>query len=197
MEEKKEKQEKVEQRIHTVVTEPVVVKKQSGFKKFLSNFVPDVNNIKDYLITDFLIPGIKRGISNVVDIFLYGNTGSSNRYYGRRSEPERYSYAGYYREPRDTRGRDYENKSRYNTPTYDEIYLKSRGEAELVIAELEDTIKKYKQVTVADLYQAVNITGSYTDNYYGWSDLRLGENVFIRNTRDGYLLDLPKPIPIE
>lgn len=186
-----------EQRINVVVKEPAKVKKQSGFKKFLSNFVPDVNNIKDYIISDFLIPGIKRGISNVVDIFLYGDNSQSYRYRdSRRSQPERYSYAGYYREPRDTRNRDYDKPS-YNTPTYDEIYLKTRGEAELVISELEDTLKKYKQVTVADLYQAVNITGNYTDNYYGWCDLEYGKNVFIRNTRDGYLLDLPKPIPIE
>ena len=56
---------------------------------------------------------------------------------------------------------------------YDDIIIESRGDAELVLDQLEEIISTYGVASVADLYDLVGITGrSYTDNKYGWTDIR-------------------------
>ena len=55
-------------------------------------------------------------------------------------------------------------------------------------------METYGLVRVADLYDLVGITGSYTDNKYGWTNIR---NVEPIRVRDGYMLKLPKAMPID
>jgi hypothetical protein len=55
---------------------------------------------------------------------------------------------------------------------------------------MDQLIEKYETVSVADLYELLGVTSSYTDEKWGWVDLR---EATIRRVRDGYLLDLPKP----
>ena len=45
--------------------------------------------------------------------------------------------------------------------------------------------------SVADLYGLVGIDSEYTDNKYGWTNL---SSASIKATRDGYILDLPRPV---
>ncbi len=55
---------------------------------------------------------------------------------------------------------------------------------------MDQLIEKYETVSVADLYELLGVEASYTDEKWGWVDLR---DAGIRRVRDGYLLDLPKP----
>jgi hypothetical protein len=63
-----------------------------------------------------------------------------------------------------------------------------------VINCLVDLIQDYGQATVSDLYDLVGITGNFTDNKYGWTDLRSATATRIH---EGYMLNLPKPIPLD
>ena len=58
---------------------------------------------------------------------------------------------------------------------------------------MDELIDRYEVVSVADLYELVGITGNYTDNKYGWTNIRNAEVVRVR---DGYVLKLPKATPI-
>ena len=49
-------------------------------------------------------------------------------------------------------------------------------------------------VTVADLYDLADLTQPYTANRYGWTNLR---NATTQRVRDGYILKLPRPMPID
>ena len=71
--------------------------------------------------------------------------------------------------------------------------LETRGEAEEVLARMDELIDMYGQVSVADLYDLVGKTCEYTDNKYGWTNIRNAEPVRVR---DGYLLKMPKALPI-
>ena len=51
----------------------------------------------------------------------------------------------------------------------------------------------YGTVSVADLYDLVGISGNYTDNKYGWTNIRNAEPIRVR---DGYMLKLPKALPL-
>ena len=50
-------------------------------------------------------------------------------------------------------------------------------------------------MTVADLYDLVGLNHNFTDNKYGWTNLRNAQPV---RDRDGYyILKLPRAVPID
>ena len=79
--------------------------------------------------------------------------------------------------------------------SFDDIVLESRGEAEEVLSRMDELLEMYEIVSVADLYDLVGITHDYTDNNYGWTNIRTAEVVRVRN--GGYMLKLPKVLPIK
>jgi len=77
---------------------------------------------------------------------------------------------------------------------FKEIGIPTRVEAEQVIAGMLWSIEQYNAVTVSDFYQMCGITPDYTDDNYGWTDIR-GAGVLYRNGR--YVIDLPRPVPLD
>lgn len=77
---------------------------------------------------------------------------------------------------------------------FDEIVLDERAEAEEVIDKLYEVVSRYEFATVADLYDLVGLPSNHTDHKWGWSDLR---GAGVSRIRDGYLLDLPDPEPLD
>ena len=172
-------------KIEKVVVGQVRTKKKNGIGKFFSGFISeDTQDIKTYLFKDVVVPTIKKTITDVVDMILYGG---SNK---RKTPASRISYRSYYDDPRDSR-RESRIIEGYN---YDDIILDSRGDAEEVLNQLNDLIDIYKIASVADLYDLVGISGNYTDNKYGWTNLA---NADVVRTRDGYKLKLPRALPIK
>lgn len=194
-EENKKNELITEHRPEKVVTGKVITKKKSSFRKFADEFISeDAKNIKSYVFGEVLIPAIKKAISDIVtdgiDMILYGGTRGSG---GRRYTSDKVSYRNYY----DGKGSSYrpsESRSSFNSYSYDDIILDSRGEAEDVLSRMDELIDSYGLVRVADLYDLVGITGSYTDNKYGWTNIR---NAEIIRVRDGYMIKMPRAVPID
>ena len=184
----KEREKKVEK----VVTGKVITKKKSGIRKFADEFISDdAKNVKSYVFGEVLIPAIKKAISDIVtdgiDMILYGEA----RRGGKRSTADRVSYRNYYDGGRSSSREDRGYSSRRS---YDDIILDSRGEAEEVLARMDELMDTYGLVRVADLYDLVGITGDYTDNKYGWTNIRNAEVVRVR---EGYAIKMPRAIPID
>lgn len=183
--------EAVEKRkVEKVVKGTVKTKKKSGIKKFSDVFISeDVSNVKSFVLMDVLVPAAKKAISDVVtngiDMILYGGTGKRNSN-SRFDKPSYTNYSRKYDDPRD----NLRARSRYD---HDDIVLESRGEAEEVLRQMDDLIDTYGSVSVADLYDLVGKSSEYTDNKYGWTNIRNAEPIRVS---DGYLLKLPKVIPI-
>ena len=70
----------------------------------------------------------------------------------------------------------------------------NRGEAEAVKQQMQDTITRYGFVTVADLYDMADLPAPYTSQKYGWMDVN---NAEATRVRDGYMLKLPRAVPID
>lgn len=174
-----------------MVTSSVKSRKKSEVRKFAGIFVPeDTNSVKSYILMDVVVPGIKNAIADVVSIVLFGEAG---RIGGKKSSGSKVSYQRYYDDRRDDR-REYNRPRMAQGYEYDDIIIESRGDAELVLDQLEEIISTYGVASVADLYDLVGITGrSYTDNKYGWTDIR---NAKVVRVRDGYILQLPRALPI-
>lgn len=182
-----------EKKVEKVIAGTVKSKKKSEIRKFTDVFISeDINNVKSYILLEVLIPAIKKAISDIVtngiDMILYGETGKTKS----NSTASKVSYRSYY-DGRNGR-RDYSavrTKISYN---YDDILLDNRGEAEDVLSRMDELISTYGLVSVADLYDLVGITGNYTDNKYGWTNIR---SASVIRVRDGYMLKLPKALPLD
>ena len=184
--EKEPKKEKVEKIVKGVVKS----KKKSGFfGSFLSG---DLMDIKEYVMQDVLIPALKNAIEDTITngISMILNGGEPRKNNRRSSTSSRISYRSYYE--REDRERD-RGRTRTTGYSYDDVILETRGEAEDVINRLEELIDVYGMASVADLYDLVGISGQYTDNKYGWTDVRSATHVRVR---DGYLLKMPRAIPL-
>lgn len=173
-------------KIEKVVVGQVKTRKKSGLGNMIGNFVSeDAHHIKSYLFKDIVIPTVKKTISEVVDMVLFGKSKRSG------SNMPRVSYRSFYDEPRNRYNEESRVSSVYN---YDDIILESRGEAEEVLSQMIEILDTYDNVSVADLYDLVGLTGKFTDNRYGWTNLRTAEVVRVR---EGYMLKLPRPTPIK
>ena len=200
-------------KIEKVTTNKVITKKKSEVAKikdvFITKSVEKHSWLKDkitykfdnnyalsvgsYLFMDVLIPALKNTVEDLVTYgirrLLRGDTGT------RRSGSSIDSIS--YRDYNKISKRDdvrYEDSSRTRTGyNYDDVIVGSRAEAEEVLMRLDELIETYGQASVADLYDLVGITGKYTDNNYGWINIRNAEPVQVR---DGYLLRLPKVGPL-
>ena len=84
--------------------------------------------------------------------------------------------------------------SREPRKTIDDIVFETRGDAEKVLDTLSEALSVYGSVSVADFYDLADISAEWTDNNFGWTDLR-GARV-LRTRGGGYTIDMPKPTNI-
>jgi hypothetical protein len=185
-----------QKRVKKVVKGGVVKKKKSLGKRFLETFVADdVDSVVSYVLHDLLIPAAKSTITDLIqslpELIFYGGTRGP-----RRTRDQGRTYVNYDKyssgnKRDDRRDISYRNRARHN---FDDIILETRGEAEEVLSNLVDLITDYHQATVADLYDLVDVTGSYTDDKYGWTDLR---SASVSRVREGYMLNLPRPVLLD
>lgn len=174
--------------VKKIISGEVKTRKPPWYKRLARGLVADdAQSIGDYLMTEVVLPSIRNLIADTVrgstERLLFG----SSRPRGRRGEREslrtRYDLMG--EEPRRLMSR--ESRSRHD---FAEITLDSRAEAIDVIDSLEERIERYGAASVADMYDMLGVSGSYADRNYGWKSLRDAD---VRQTRGGWLLDLPRP----
>ena len=186
----------VEKRVQKVVKDPAKTKKNE-VRKLADIFISeDVANVKNYIFMDVLVPAVKKAIydivTNGIDMFLYGGTGKGK---SSGSPGAKVSYRSYYDQKNSGSGyRGSENVRSNNGFEYDDIEFQHRGEAEAALQQMHDAIARYGIVTVADLYDMAGLTAPYTSQKYGWMNVN-GVNVM--RTRDGYVLKLPRAVPID
>ena len=189
--EQKAAQEK--KKVEKVVKGTVKTKKKSDIHKLTDIFISeDVKNVKSYVLMDVLVPAIKKAISDIVrdgiDMILYGESGKSSK---------RSTNAGYvsYRDYSSRGGGDRFSDNRVSTGyNYDDIVFETKGDAEDVLTGLDDLIATYTVASVADLYDLIGKSCNYTDNKYGWTNLR---NAEVIRVRDGWKIKLPRAMALD
>lgn len=183
---------KNEKNIQKVISGSAKTKKKSGIQKFTDVFVSeDVGDVKSYILTEVLVPAIKRTISDIVtngiDIIFYGEAGRSKK----NTPASKVSYGGYYK--KEDEHRTYRSNRVQSGFDYDDIMFETRGDAEIVLDTMNDIIDQYGIVSVGDLYELADISvDNYTVNKYGWKDL---QSASVVRVRDAWMLKLPKALP--
>ena len=185
-----------EKKIEKVVNGKVKTRKNEG-RKLANMFISeDAGNIKSYVVLDVLVPAIKKAIADIVtggiDMLFYdGGKGNS-----RNRSGSKVSYRSYYDDRRDYRD-DRDDRDRYNSARrfdYDDIIFETRVDAERVREQMNDAIKRYGFVTIADMYDMADLQAPWTSANYGWTNIRTAETVRVY---DGYIIKLPKAMPID
>ena len=192
------------EKIESVVTGEVTRKPRGFVAKIFGNTIADDSGtILGFVTNEVLVPAAKAMASDAVGMIadairqgveraIYGEAGP--RRGGRTAYTSYSSYSNRFgtgRPAADTRP----PLSRQARATHDfnEIVIASRAEAEDVLDRMRDLISTYEVATVSDLYDLVNLTGEFTDNKWGWYDLR---SAAIRTVRGGYMLQLPRTQPV-
>lgn len=183
--------EQPEKKVDKPVVNGARIKKKSEIQKFADIFVSeDAKNVKSYILLDVLVPAIKKAISDIVtngiDMLLYGETAKSKK----NGTASKISYRSYYEKA----DKDIRGTSRQRRADFSDIEVDTRGEAETILNAMDEIIANYGFVSVADMYDLADMEHSFTDNKYGWTDIR---NATIVRTRDGYLLKMPKLMPLD
>lgn len=197
------KEEQSEKKIERVTTGEVSRRKKPLGKRFSESILAgeDARGVWGFVVMDILLPAAKDMMADAVsqgfERMIYGEVKSTSRRTGSRPGGSN-GYVSYNRFApsggrREEPARNLSRRSRASHD-FDEIVLETRVEAEAVIDGLFELVSKYNSATVADLYELVGISGNYTDDKWGWDDLR---GAGVTRVRNGYLLDLPKPDPLD
>ena len=190
-------------KLKPVVKGPVIQKKPSFLEKFKSSFLGDSTNIGEYIMYDILVPAFRNTMSDlgfgIVDMLFGGGRGYGRNYDSSRVVRDRgRSYVSYNTiSDRESRGR-YRDVDRTERARHDfnNIVYDTREEAEEVLSHLVDRILEYREATVAEFCELSNIEPRYTDDRYGWTNLRDAYTERARNGYNGYIIRFPPVRPL-
>ena len=184
-----------EKKVQKVVVGEVTRRKKPLNKRFSETFVGgDAQSVWVYVLNDVVVPAAKDmiadSVSQGIEKMLFGESrgrsrgatvaGAAYTSYNKISTQAKASSGG---------RRDISQRARASH-NFDEIILNTRAEAQEVLDSLFTLISDYDVATVADLYEMVGQTGTFTDEKWGWVDMR---GASVTRIKGGYLLNLPRP----
>lgn len=180
-------------KVEKIIEGKVVTRKPNVWRRITrSMFADDISNVGDFVVTDVLVPALRNLLFDIVV------QGSSRSIFGTARNARRSTIGGmgpvtslktaYHRvSEADPRELPREARAKHD---FDLIVLDSHAEAVDVVESLIERVDRYGSASVADLYDFVGVTGSFQDQRWGWTNLAGAD---VRQVRDGFLLDLPKP----
>lgn len=198
-EEKTEPTEKVA----PVVSGEVVRRKKPLGRKFAETFLSGdaPKTVLGYVAHQVLIPALRDMVADagreMIDRAIYGGERTTRRTNYRSSRGESViNYNGVSTQSRRSDDRPERPLSRRARQMHDfqQIIIPSRAEADEIVRLMYDRLKRFNEVTVSYLYQLLDISSTYVDEDWGWTDLR---GTDVHRVREGYLLDLPDPEPLK
>lgn len=182
---------KDDKHIEAIAQGTKVSKSKSKARQIAEIFVGgDLKETAVHVRDDVAIPALKNflydSLSEGLQRILWGETRNDRR----RNSTHR-DYVGYSRRARELPPTP-QTTTRYSRVAqgFDDIVLATRTEAESVLSRMYDLIERYNMVTVAEFYSLVGISAEFTDENWGWRDLRSAN---IQHIRDGFRINLPKP----
>ena len=190
--------EEEEHKVEAVIQSPPKARKKSLSKRIGEAITPDnTDDVKGFILFDCILPAIKDTIydtfTGALKMMLFHDDSPSRRRTRRDGNKTYVSYSGYSDYStisRREREKEYSRLDRKAAMDFTEFVFDNRAEAEEVLGALNDLTIEYGKASVSDLYSLVGHDHEYTTNKYGWTDL---SNAYISKTREGYVINLPRP----
>lgn len=153
--------------------------------------------VKGFVFDEVVIPLIQRavveGVTGAVNYLVRGDA-----YADRKGQIKNGSYISYNKISSGSLQEKYNTYSAPRAPgsDIDNVWFESRVDAQRVMDEINAVISQYDILTVNGFYDLVGQTASINQNgeKFGWSDLR---NAYITASRGGWVIHLPKAMPID
>lgn len=186
-------------KVEKIVSGRVTQRPKPLGKRFIETFLSGSDGVLKYVLHEIIIPSLKDTVADAftqgLEKAIFGDARSSSRRTGFRPGSATPNYVSYNRFANNTTPARQDPRpqlSRQARATHDfrEIVLARRGDADGVTDALFELVNKYGQATVMDLYTMLDIHTDFTDEQWGWRDLR---GYKIERVTNGYLLDLPQP----
>lgn len=181
------------------VTTNVVVKKESEAKHLGKRFFSeDAKTVGSHVVESVVIPSLQKLLSDAVkgaiDWLIYGSKGSVPK-----TGVGTISYGSYYNRSGVVNPNPipYANPMLSTKPSLyavNDIIIADRGEAEEVLLRMKESINSYGMVSVGDFYDLVGQRGNFTDQKWGWFDLRTADIIRVEG---GFCIRFPRVQPIE
>lgn len=195
---------------HSVVTAGVKDRKPTLGQKFRSAFAgDDAQTVGQYILFDVLVPATKnllfdvliegarrslwggggggRAVSGVASSILSGgNRAGYSKVYSNVNGPSSAYVPGGGPQPVG------QPASPLTVNEFTNFVFNSRGDAEMVLDNLNELIDRYDTASVADFLALVGKTATMTDTQRGWAEILGGD--LVQNIREGYVINLPRPV---
>lgn len=175
-----------------------VIQKKSLKRRLLDVIIPDdPAALRDKIIFDYAIPGIKKGLVNGLNYFFFGEPYRFNGIKRDGRGMTAYDRMWDDRDRRDRREERREDRGR-DLRSYENIKFYDYAEAKKVLENLYDDLERYRKVEIAAIYEHANLTSMQrsTDFDFGWRNLN-GSDV-MGNDEDGYYIYIPRrPMRLE
>lgn len=197
-----------EKKIESVVTNPVESRKKPLFRRVMGIFIGgDSKSVVNYVLMDVLVPQAKEMLADAtsqgIERMIYGESRPGHRRgYSARpgGGPTRYNqYAVRGNNPLGRAGADDRRPmAEPRTQDVDDLLFATQPEAELTLDRMYDLLNDYDTVSIADLNSLLGRSSSFTDQKWGWTNLkgsRIYKNLGSRNR--GYILELPRVVAID
>lgn len=185
-----------------VVENQPKIQQKSEWQKFKEGFIADIPGIKGKIVDELLIPAVKNFVYNGVD--AVGKAFTQSMYYlifG--TKPQNTNYYGgspnFWSQPTIAPSINY-NQINQQPPRlatsfqFNNIEYQTEQDATNVLVQMIETIARMKVVSLFDWYDYSNMVAPQSYTAYGWTDL---SNVKVVPSNGGYILTLPKVIPIK
>lgn len=197
-------------KVEKLVVGEVVMQKKPWHKRVTESFFSGRADVAaEYVVQDVLLPSARDALFNMgttfLDSVINGNArlrninnrvipGQSVGQYVTTQMVTNYNNIGKNipGAPQQAPGMTPQDRARHD---FGRLKFASRAEAEAVISGLLFRIQEYNAVTVSDLYEMCGITANYTDDKFGWQDIRGAGVVPARG--GGFVLELPSPVVLD
>lgn len=168
----------------------VVVRKKKESSQMSESFAAAWS----YICDDILLPAAKDMISDAVsggiDQILFGGERKTSRRKSHTGSTSSFNYnsiSAKKKSHQPERKHVYRSRGAHDLTQY---VLDNRRDAEDVIDFLFSCLQDYEVVAVSDFKEAVGVSPTYTDENWGWTDLKGARAVRVR---EGFIIDLPDP----
>ena len=164
-----------------------------------SIFADSLKGVGNYVLHDLILPGIRDMIQSVV-------VGGIERALYGESAPRPYRpYTGYSTPARQNRPTGWTSRTNYSAPSpaqtvasperppsWADLIVPSRQEAEDVLQALLDMAERYGSASVGDLFSLAGMSTTHTDESWTWNADQVNAGR-VQMRRGGYGFSLPAP----
>lgn len=166
----------------STTTKPTFMKKVT--KTFMTE---DISNVKSYVISDVIVPGIKDFVWDVLISTInsmFGKTGVRKNY-------SKESWRTGYDKVKHSSGYSDREEPKSLAVDWEDIDFGSRGDAEYVLDSMQELISKYENVSILEYCGLADREGKYTWDKYGWTNLSTAK--VIKSWDGRFKIRFPKP----